>query len=69
MAWTLIETVLDSVQRLAAMGGCLCSKEVINIEGTNYRVRDRIGEGYVLNNVTLVQEGTGKCYGRYLKSC
>ena len=45
MAWTVVQNILVSLQRLAAMGGCLCSKEVVSIDGTNYRVRDRIGEG------------------------
>ena len=44
MAWPTIEVI----QRLAAMGGCLCSKEVVNIDGTNYSVKERLAEGYYL---------------------
>ena len=45
MAWAIVQSILESLQRLAAMGGCLCSKEVVSIDGTNYRVKERIGEG------------------------
>ncbi len=44
MSWIVI-SVFESVRRLAAMGGCLCSKEVVHIDGISYRVKDRIGEG------------------------
>lgn len=29
--------------------GCICSKESLDINGTRYRVIERLGEGYVLD--------------------
>lgn len=26
--------------------GCICSKETLEINGTNYRIIERLGEGY-----------------------
>jgi hypothetical protein len=35
----------EIIQLIAAMGGCLCSKQVVTIDGANYRVKERIAEG------------------------
>lgn len=35
--------------------GCFCTKENINVNGTRYVVKERLGEGYLwLNKLTAV---------------
>ena len=35
----------DGLERIAKMGGCVCSKETVVIEDVSYRVLERIAEG------------------------
>lgn len=44
MSWG-VDAIVDACTRLIAMGGCLCSKEAVTIDGTLYSIRDTIGEG------------------------
>jgi len=37
---------IEVVRLIAAMGGCICSKQVVTIDGTKYRIMERIAEGY-----------------------
>lgn len=38
--------------------GCICTKEILEINGTNYRIIERLGEGYSIYSTLF----TNRCF-------